>query len=105
MKKMKGYIPTVALMLTMVLCTSAAHAGIIVGDRTGDPCQGKTTSEQILGFVTDLASYATGGIIVGDYAGNDTCGIIVGDRTAAQRDGIIVGDRTAQQRGGIIVGD
>ena len=49
MKKMKGYIPTVALMLTMVLCTSAAQAGIIVGDRTGaltqdDPCSEKTTS-------------------------------------------------------------
>jgi len=97
MKKMKGYIPTVALMLTMVLCTSAAQAGIIVGDRAGaltqdDPCSEKTTSQQILGIVTDLASFATGGIIVGDYAGNQTCGIIVGDRTAQQRGGIIVGD-------------
>jgi hypothetical protein len=97
MKKMKGYIPTVALMLTMVLCTSAAQAGIIVGDRTGaltqdDPCSDKTTSQQILGIVTDIASFATGGIIVGDYAGNQTCGIIVGDRTAQQKGGIIVGD-------------
>ena len=98
MKKMKGYIPTVALMLTMVLCTSAAHAGIIVSDRassltTEDPCQEKTTREQIVEFVTGLATFATGGIIVSDFVGsNGTCGIIVSDRTTQQRGGIIVSD-------------
>ena len=99
MKKMKGYIPTVALMVTMAFGTSAAHAGIIVGDRTGslaedDPCKEQTTSEQIMGIFEGLASFATGGIIVGDFADpNETCGIIVGDRSGESAGGgIIVGD-------------
>ena len=95
MKKMKGYIPTVALMLTIAFGTSAAQAGIIVGDRTGigddNPCEEKTGTELVGDILGGIATFVSGGIIVGDFAdSNDTCGIIVGD--AADAGGIIVGD-------------
>lgn len=98
MRKMRGYIPTVALLVTMVL-GSTAQAGIIVGDRggaTGDtnPCEEKTTTDVVIDFVTGIATLASGGIIVGDFTdSNETCGIIVGDRNGdAAKTGIIVGD-------------
>ncbi|HQU91402.1 MAG TPA: hypothetical protein PLK77_03855 [Pyrinomonadaceae bacterium] len=86
MTKLRGYIPTMLMLVTLMFGTTAANAGIIVGGRTSEETASTTT---LSGVLIDIVTFATTGIIVG---GRD--GIIVGGR-----DGIIVGGRD-----GIIVG-
>ncbi len=86
MTKLRGYIPTMLMLVTLMFGTTAANAGIIVGGRTSEETPSTTT---LSGVLIDIVTFATTGIIVG---GRD--GIIVGGR-----DGIIVGGRD-----GIIVG-
>lgn len=87
---MRGYIPTVGLMLTMLFGATAAQAGIIVYDRNSsaddnNPCEEKDATDLLTDIVTGVAALAKGGIIVYDFAGsdnddpNETCGIIVYD--------------------------
>ncbi|MEQ1763116.1 MAG: hypothetical protein ABL984_08230 [Pyrinomonadaceae bacterium] len=92
MTKLRGYIPTMLMLVTLMFGTTAANAGIIVGGRAAadsdNPCEEKG---DLLG---DLLEYAKAGIIVGGRMG-----IIVGGRT-----GIIVGGKSSQDTCGIIVG-
>jgi hypothetical protein len=106
MTKLRGYIPTMLLLVTVMFGATAANAGIIVGDRQSakdtNTCE-ETKEFSLRGFIETAAGFLKTGIIVGDRMGiivgdrkAETCGIIVGDRN-----GIIVGDRKT----GIIVGD
>jgi hypothetical protein len=81
------------VLATLMLGTTAANAGIILGGRTesatttsDNPCEETT----LTGVLSDLASFARTGIILGGRAG-----IILGGRTScgttADRVGIILG--------------
>ena len=95
MTKLRGYIPTMLMLVTLMFGATAANAGIIVNGRTADastttsdPC---TEEESLFGIIvnglTAAASFAKTGIIVNGRSGiivngrsggsNDTCGIIV----------------------------
>ncbi|MEO5859325.1 MAG: hypothetical protein ABIR33_10285 [Pyrinomonadaceae bacterium] len=94
MTKLRGYIPTMLMLVTLIFGATAANAGIIVNGRTAntasttsDPC---TESESLFGIIVNgfaaAASFAKTGIIVNGRTGiivngatgsNDTCGIIV----------------------------
>lgn len=84
-------------MMTLMFGATAAQAGIMVSDFTGEhddtnPCEEKTATDLISNVVKGIATFAAGGIIVGDYTdSNETCGIIVGDRANA-KGGIMVSD-------------
>lgn len=101
MTKLRGYIPTMLMLVTLMFGTTAANAGIIVGGRTSaetkdtNPCEETKTDYSFTGLLESLATFAKTGIIVGGRTG-----IIVGGRTSSQDTcGIIVGGRN-----GIIVG-
>lgn len=99
MTKLRGYIPTMLMLVTLMFGATAANAGIIVGDRTSstedtNTCEETSKEFSFKGLFGAAATFLKTGIIVGDRTG-----IIVGDRQTATC-GIIVGDRT-----GIIVGD
>jgi hypothetical protein len=114
MTKLRGYIPTMLLLVTVLFGATAANAGIIVGDRQSakdtNTCE-ETKEFSFRGFIETAAGFLKTGIIVGDRMGiivGDRTGIIVGDRKTetcgiivGDRNGIIVGDR----KSGIIVGD
>ena len=110
MTKVKGFIPTTLMLITLTFGATAANAGIIVGDRQAaksstSSCEEPSTDSFVYSFISSVATFARTGIIVGDRAGiivGDRGGIIVGDRS-----GIIVGDRSSsrQETCGIIVGD
>lgn len=100
MTKLRGYIPTMLMLVTLMFGATAANAGIIVGGRTAadsektNPCE-ETKDPSLSGILSELVGFAKSGIIVGGRMGiivggrtsdQDTCGIIVGGRT-----GIIVG--------------
>jgi hypothetical protein len=100
MTKLRGYIPTMLMLVTLMFGATAANAGIIVGGRASadsdktNPCE-ETKDDSLSGILTELVGFAKSGIIVGGRLGiivggrtsdQDTCGIIVGGRT-----GIIVG--------------
>lgn len=103
MTKLRGYIPTMLMLVTLMFGATAANAGIIVGGRESadsdktNPCEEKTDP------LGSLLEYVKAGIIVGGRMGiivGGRTGIIVGGRTSDQDTcGIIVGGRT-----GIIVG-
>lgn len=83
MTKLRGFIPTTLMLITLMFGATVANAGIIVTNRatTGsDPCS--ETSKDFAGIiVTNLktvAKFARTGIIVTNAADTqDTCGIIV----------------------------
>jgi len=81
MTKLRGYIPTMFMAVTLMFGATAANAGIIVGGRTTEETASTESTTTLTGVLLDLVNFATTGIIVG---GRD--GIIVGGR-----DGIIVG--------------
>ncbi|MDI1243477.1 MAG: hypothetical protein PSX80_16305 [bacterium] len=106
MTKLRGYIPTMLMLVTLMFGATAANAGIIVGGRTDgatsstdtNPCEEKTDP------LSSVLDFVKAGIIVGGRMGiivGGRMGIIVGGRTSDSQDtcGIIVGGRT-----GIIVG-
>jgi hypothetical protein len=79
------------MVVTLMFGTTAANAGIIIGGRTeaatttSSTCEGTT----LTGVLSDLASFASTGIIIG---GRD--GIIIGGRTECTTTasfGIIIG--------------
>lgn len=101
MTKLRGYIPTMTMMVFLAFASTTVNAGIIVSDRATaktDTCGETTTTGYIVDILTKFATFAKTGIIVSDRAG-----IIVSDRN-----GIIVSDRSTTactERGGIIVSD
>src|SRR5690349_14522671 len=96
MTKLRGYIPTMLMLVTLMFGTTAANAGIIIGGKSatgGDtnPCEEPTSTD----ILSELVSFAKTGIIIGGKTGiiiggktssQDTCGIIIGGKT-----GIIIG--------------
>ena len=99
MTKLRGYIPTMLMLVTVVFGTTAANAGIITGGRTADSTSTATCGETttLTGLLSEFAAFASVGIITG---GRD--GIITGGR-----DGIITGGREATcstENFGIITG-
>lgn len=84
--KRKGYIPTMALMITLTLGASIANAGILVSDRQGilvsdrqAACQESTLTGKIGDLIGGIATFVK-------------TGILVSDRTAVCRNGILVSD-------------
>ncbi|HEX6278614.1 MAG TPA: hypothetical protein VFZ49_01245 [Pyrinomonadaceae bacterium] len=100
----KGYIPTMALMLTLTFGASIANAGIIVSERNGiivseleseTTCSETTMGEKFEGLISGLSAFFRTGIIVSELTSECRGGIIV-----SEREGIIVSERT-----GIIVSE
>ncbi len=73
---MKKTILTITLAMIMTFGATFANAGIIIGDKSTEPC----------------ANTETDGIIIGDLL--EFFGIIIGDapQACSQTDGIIIGD-------------
>lgn len=96
MTKLRGYIPTMLMLVTLMFGATAANAGIIIGGRTDaepNPCEEKEGDAVKALFETALTFAKTGiiiggrtGIIIGGKSSQDTCGIIIGGKT-----GIIIG--------------
>jgi hypothetical protein len=92
MRKMKGYIPTM-LLVVLVFGSTIANAGIIVNGRNSvdsqtsqkdpEPCKDETQDLGgiIVNGIAGAASFFTTGIIVNGIASSEpsdeTCGIIV----------------------------
>ena len=95
MTKLRGYIPTTFLLVTLLFGTTATNAGIIIGGRVDtepSPCEEQDTLKGLFDAAVTFAKTGIiigdrNGIIIGDRGSNDTCGIIIGDRN-----GIIIGD-------------
>ncbi len=91
MTKLRGYIPTMLMLVTVMFGTTAANAGIITGGRAAETtstttCEGTTT---LTGLLSQLASFARTGIITGGRVG-----IITGGRQSTcsiENSGIITG--------------
>ena len=95
MTKLRGYIPTTFLLVTLLFGTTATNAGIIIGGRVDtepSPCEEQDT---LKGLFDAAVTFAKTGIIIGGRNGiiiggrvesQDTCGIIIGGRN-----GIIIG--------------
>jgi hypothetical protein len=80
MRKLKGYIPTTALMLTLVFGSSVANAGIIITTRAEPtPTCEETKIDLGLGsLVKAAAQFALTGIIITTAVDpRETCGIII----------------------------
>lgn len=83
MTKLRGFIPTTALMFTLLFGATFANAGIIVNGRTDgaqsepDPCTETDLEGIIVNGFTAVATFVRTGIIVNGVTGNETCGIIV----------------------------
>lgn len=93
MKRLRGYIPTMVILATMVFGATSANAGIITGGRTSEDsttasasCDEKTTTD----ILSELVSFVKTGIITGGRLG-----IITGGRVesscSTERTGIITG--------------
>ena len=78
MTKLRGYIPTMLMLVTLMFGATAANAGILVTDRNGD--QSKETS--LISLAGSVITFFQTGILV-----TDRSGILVTDRT-----GILVTD-------------
>lgn len=91
MTKLRGYIPTMLMLVTLMFGATAANAGIIITNRTetaststdGDPC--KEDDSSLSKFVGSVATFLKTGIIITNRTGiiitnrdsQDTCGIII----------------------------
>jgi hypothetical protein len=84
MTKLRGYIPTMLLLVTLMFGATAANAGIIIADRQGaaasdNPCEGST----LTALADSVATFVKTGIIIADRGGiiiaDRTCGIIIAD--------------------------
>lgn len=86
MTKLRGYIPTMTMMLFLAMASTTVNAGIIIGGRaetkdTKSPCEETTTTGVVVGALTKIATFATTGIIIGGRATTecqDRNGIIIG---------------------------
>ena len=76
MTKLRGYIPTMLMLVTLMFGATAANAGILVTDRT----QSKESS--LISLAGSVITFFQTGILV-----TDRSGILVTDRT-----GILVTD-------------
>lgn len=90
MTKLRGYIPTMLLLVTLMFGTTAANAGIIIADRqssvSDDPC--KEDDSIVTKLAYSVATFVKTGIIIADRNG-----IIIADRTSSQETcGIIIAD-------------
>lgn len=94
MTKLRGYIPTMLMLVTLMFGATAVHAeGIIIGGRTSVEAD-KNPCEEEKGVLDTVVDYAKAGIIIGGRMG-----IIIGGRT-----GIIIGGKSSQETCGIIIG-
>ena len=91
MTKLRGYIPTMLMAVTLMFGATAANAGIVIGGRaeatttTSNTCQETT----LTGILSDLVSFARTGIVIGGRAG-----IVIGGRTECMTTasfGIVIG--------------
>ncbi len=70
MTKLRGYIPTMALLTTLSFGASVANAGILVSNRTDAgatseaTCEEPSTETQLVNLVKGLATFAKTGILV-----------------------------------------
>lgn len=88
MTKLRGYIPTTLMLVTLLFGATAANAGIIITNRTGsettkteDPC-----TEEKGSLLDAFATFLKTGIIITNRTGiiitnrttsEETCGIII----------------------------
>ena len=94
MTKLRGYIPTMLMVVTLMFGTTAANAGpgIIIGGRAESTTTNSSStceSTTLTGILSDLADFARTGIIIGGRVG-----IIIGGRTECTTTasfGIIIG--------------
>lgn len=95
MRKLRGFIPTTALLVSIVLGATVANAGIIINSKTGldgsDPCKEETGLDagSLINALTGIIINSKTGIIINSKDGiiinsktlagdeNDTCGIII----------------------------
>jgi hypothetical protein len=92
MTKLRGYIPTMLMLVTLMFGATAANAGIIIADRQSastaksDPCTKEESS--LTKLAVSVATFFKTGIIIADRTG-----IIIADRTSSQETcGIIIAD-------------
>lgn len=95
MRKLRGFIPTTALLVTLAFGSTVANAGIVVGqiaETSDDPCKVETTTSVLTDLITTISRFAITGIVVGQsLETNKTCGIVVGQAVETNKGGIVVG--------------
>lgn len=92
MTRLRGYIPTMLMLVTLMFSTTAANAGIVIGGRTDAATTTSTECSEttLTGLLGELASFARTGIVIGGRLG-----IVIGGRTEScstvSSVGIIIG--------------
>jgi len=87
MTKLRGYIPTMLMLVTLTFGATAANAGILITNRvestttkSDDPCKEEKGSifDTIATFVkTGILITNRTGILITNRTSQDTCGIII----------------------------
>lgn len=78
MTKLRGFIPTTLMLITLMFGATAANAGIIITNRAAKEESCKTTESSIAEFFKSVSRFAITGIIITNRAETqETCGIII----------------------------
>jgi len=80
MTTLRGYIPTMLLLVTLMFGATSANAGILVTDRTGNASQ--TQESSLIALAGSVVTFLQTGILVTDRTGilvTDRAGILVTD--------------------------
>jgi hypothetical protein len=74
MTKLRGYIPTMLMLATLMFGATAANAGILITSRTESASSNQESS--LIALASSVATFLQTGILV-----TDRTGILVTDRT------------------------
>ena len=85
MTKLRGYIPTMLMLVTLMFGATVANAGIIITSRVNsatktsdDPCKEEgSILDTLATFMTGIIITSRTGIIITSRSSQDTCGIII----------------------------
>lgn len=90
MTKLRGYIPTMLMVVTLMFGATAANAGIVIGGRAEATTTSSACEETTLtGILSELVSFVRTGIVIGGREG-----IVIGGRTECTTTasfGIVIG--------------